>query len=163
MITHVLATDCLVTTATPWPAPLLLSLLRCQSSVAGLRCEVVPPVNQGGLKRPISTLHEDVVGCIFCDLALTLTFEPNEDRNKSKFITSMCTRAILCSVLTSCHPCHWPGESRAGPPLWTHMSQRQPSSTEIFHAAFCQTRCQIHFLASFAPHKSDRHSCLSPY
>lgn len=58
------------------PAPLLLSLLGSESSVLGQWCEVVPAVDREGLKRSIRTLCKDVVGCIFCNTALLLAFEP---------------------------------------------------------------------------------------
>lgn len=42
------------------------------------RSEVVPTVDGKGLKSTVGTLREDVVGSIFCNATLLLTFEPEK-------------------------------------------------------------------------------------
>lgn len=60
------------------PLPFLLGFLSSECAVSGQWCEIVPVLYRESLKGTISTLCEDVVGCVLCYPAFLNAFEPVE-------------------------------------------------------------------------------------
>lgn len=94
------------------PAPLLFSLLCSEGPVLCQRCKVVPAMDGKGLKSTVRTLREDVVGSIFCNATLLLTFEPEKIiTDNKKFNVCLYQKqderrtALSISIATFCQPC----------------------------------------------------------